>query len=501
MMPSNQPVADVCLILEGTYPYVKGGVSEWAHQLIIGSPGLTFHLWCIVPNREAIKLVYDPPPNVVGTTNLVLFDDPLSGKPFEPAKDLYDSLLLFHRAPVETSGRTGTLWQNLLRKIESTSDLTSLEPLLLSSEAYHMLMELYHERSPGLSFIDYYYTYLFSHVPLFRILVQKPPTARLYHAVATGYAGFAGCKARRVTGKPLLLTEHGIYTNERHIEIILADWIFAPETERIRIRSTDESLKKIWMDLFRFLGKLTYDLADRITTLNQGNVEMELEFGADRKKIEVIPNGVDVDLYQSMGRRTNPDAPLVALVGRVVAIKDVRTFIRSCRIVADRFPRARFVVFGSIDHHDGYYQKCLEYRRLLDLEERLTFAGNVKMIDRYPEVDVLVLSSVSEGLPLVLLEAMACSIPIVATRVGGCAELILGRGKEDQKLGASGILADVGDHPAIGQAVVLILENPERARTMGQAGLARVRQHYDLAKVHARYEMLYRQWLSRGSES
>ena len=489
--------ADVCLILEGTYPYVRGGVAEWAHLLIERLPHLTFHLWCVVPNAAFCKLAYEPPKNVTGVTNVHLFEDPLKGSR-EPVPDaVFQIAREFHEKGQGVAGRMRVLFERLAPVLPNFRGALPAEELLFGDRAYDLLVELYTKNARELPFIDYFYTYLFSHFPLFKLMAAGVPPARLYHTIATGYAGFLGARARQESGRPLLLTEHGIYTNERTVEIILAEWVYSRPKERISIGTSGQSLKKVWMDLFDFLGRVTYQATDRITTLFGGNRDLQIRLGADAGKIEVISNGVDLDRFQVGARALDPRQPLVGLVGRVVAIKDVRTFVRACRTVADRIPEARFAVIGPTDQEPAYYQKCLDQRRLLRLEDRLTFTGPANVTEWYAKLDVLALTSVSEGLPLTVLEGSACGVPLVCTRVGACEELLNGRTPEDRALGPSGLVTDVGDHRAIGRAIAAILADRGQARRLGDAGRQRVQRFYDLRVIVAEYDRLYRDWLAR----
>jgi len=489
--------ADVCLILEGTYPYVRGGVAEWAHLLIERLSHLTFHLWCIVPDEKFCQRAYQPPPNVTGVTNVYLFSDPTAGSREPAPAGVYDLAKRFHDLKSDVPGRMRVLWDELAPALPRTGGALPVDELLFGERAYQMLVDVYTRNGPDLPFIDYFYTYLFSHFPLYKLLASPVPECRLYHAIATGYAGFLGSRARRQTGRPLLLTEHGIYTNERMVEIILADWVYSPVRNRIEIGAAEASLKKVWIDLFDFLGRMTYEASDRITTLFGGNRDLQIRMGAPAEKMQVIANGVDLERFQAGARATDPAQPLVGLVGRVVAIKDVRTFVRACRSVADRRPDARFVVIGPTDQEPAYHRKCLDQRRLLGLDDVLTFTGPAKVTEWYPRLDVLALTSVSEGLPLTVLEGAACGVPLVCTRVGACEELLNGRTPEDRALGPSGLVTDVGDHRGIGRAIASLLADPARARAMGEAGRQRVQRFYDLSVITAEYRRLYEEWLGR----
>lgn len=488
------------MILEGSYPYARGGVSIWADSLIRSLPGMTFHLWCLVAQSRDITPFYDLPRNVTGVTDVVLFEEPpdIPGK--RPGPAFWDTVRTLHQDRGNIPLRAELLWGKLQEVLPKQAGPLPARQLLLGPEAYQLLVEMYRDRDEPLSFIDYFYTYLFTHLPLLKLLVAPIPPARVYHAISTGYAGFLGCKARRLMRAPLLLTEHGIYTNERQVEISLADWIYSRRDRRIQVGRGSTTLKKIWIQMFEFLGRLTYEEVDHMTTLFGGNRDMEVRLGADPRKIEIIPNGVDLPLYMGVPRRTDLERPLVGLVGRVVPIKDIRTFIKACRVVADRVPQARFVVLGSTEQTPAYYQKCLEYRRLMNLEGKLEFTGNVNVTEYYGKLDVVALTSVSEALPLTVLESMACGIPVVSTRVGACEELLYGQSEEDRAIGPCGVIATVGNHQEVGDAIVNILADRGLWERLARAGRERVQRFYDLKQIEARYGALYREWLEKGGQ-
>ena len=137
----------------------------------------------------------------------------------------------------------------------------------------------------------------------------------------------------------MLITEHGIYTNERRIEITLADWLYDQRTMDLSIDPSiyERDLKDFWIDTFFGYSKLCYDSCDKVITLYYGNQEYQLADGADPKKLLVIPNGVDYDKYASIPR-DHSHPPTIALIGRVVPIKDIKSYIHAVSILKDKIP-------------------------------------------------------------------------------------------------------------------------------------------------------------------
>lgn len=489
--------ADVCLVLEGSYPFIRGGVAEWAHRLIASLPERTFHLLSIIPGDRPAVPVYDLPANVTGLTVVPLFGPfrSVPGEPDSPA--LWNALESFYDPRVPAAASSELLFERIGRELAFSRPGVS-EDLLFSERAFDLLVRIYEERAPGSSFLDFLYTVLFSHLPIAKLLAEPLPAAGVYHAACTGYAGFLAARAHRLTGRPMFLTEHGIYTIEREIEILLADWIYSRPLEHISMIPEAMNLKRVWVDVFRFLGRLAYQEAERIFTLFPGNAAIQKRLGAAPDKLQLIPNGVDIGRFRPAAGPRAAHPPQVSLIGRVVAIKDIRTLIRACRIVHDSRPEVHFSVVGPTGEEEAYFLKCLDYRRLLGLESVLSFTGEMDPVAAYAGCDIAVLTSISEGQPLVVLEAMASGIPVVTTRVGACPELILGATAEDRELGAAGVVVDIGDHRAVAWAILSLLADPERAHAMGAAGRRRVEARYDHVRVAERYGAAYAEALGTG---
>jgi glycosyltransferase involved in cell wall biosynthesis len=109
----------------------------------------------------------------------------------------------------------------------------------------------------------------------------------------------------------------------------------------------------------------------------------------------------------------------------------------------------------------------------------------------YPEIEALVLTSVSEGQPLVILEAFAAGLPVIASDVGACRELVLGAPGADAALGPAGIITRVASPEETAGAIVLLARDHDRRRAMGESALRRVHQRYRLETVLARYRAIY----------
>jgi glycosyltransferase involved in cell wall biosynthesis len=318
---------------------------------------------------------------------------------------------------------------------------------------------MYRAGHDHLSFLDYFWTWRTQLLAMYTVFLHPIPPARVYHTLCTGYAGLFAARAHLETGRPALLTEHGIYTNERRIEITMADWLREEVPGGLTIDRHRRDLKSLWIDTFRSFSRACYQACDAIVTLYEGNTVLQIEDGAPPARLRVIPNGIDLARYGAMRPGARPHRPTIALIGRVVPIKDVKTFLRAAARLRDSIPEVRALVLGPLDEDPGYADQCRTLVDHLGLGDTVTFTGRVALADYLPEIDVVVLTSLSEAQPLVILEAGAAGIPCVATDVGACREMILGRGDELPALGAGGVVTPVANPAATAEAVARLLSD------------------------------------------
>jgi glycosyltransferase involved in cell wall biosynthesis len=509
----NPDTADVGLFLEGTYPYVLGGVSAWVDQIVRGLPEVRFALFFIGAQKEANqKPVYQLAPNVVSLAEVYL-QDRLADSELTPAKTpagmrsrLYEALAGFYLAP--SMAEKARLFWGALDCLDEADGQFTFGNLCHDRQSWEIVQQAYEMCAPDESFIDFFWTARFLHLPLWILwrARRRIPPARLYHSISAGYAGFLGAVAARQNKVRYLVTEHGIYTKERIAEISQADWIYEPESLYINLTEGLGKLKQLWIDLFVLLGQVAYQTADNIVTLYEGNALTQIEFGADARKILIIPNGIEPAKFNGVRDQhaarwqTPPALKYIGFVGRVVPIKDVKTLIRAARLVCEKRPEARFLIAGPYSEDPNYFDECQKIAKLLKVEDKIEFLGQQKLMDVLPKMDVLVLTSISEGLPLVILEAMAGGIPVVATDVGACRELIFGRTPPDKELGLAGRLTKILSPTETANALVTLLEHPEFIQGLGRAGRKRVENHYSMSDMLQSYRDLYQRWIQAGEK-
>lgn len=488
--------ADVCLILEGTYPYVSGGVSSWAHQLIQSQSHLSFHLLSIMPANDDLDLKYTLPSNVSGVTTIRL------GKlaPGRKSAALHRQQVharLHESLNVLTSNQTLHVnhLRQLLEALAYAGDDVGGHILLDCEEAWEHLVELYEDSYPEHSFLDFFWSYRAIVGGIFSILNTQIPRAGIYHAMSTGYAGLMAARAKVQYDRPAFITEHGIYTNERRIEVTSADWLEETSSKALTVDETRRDLRDLWIDAINNFSRVAYQASDRIITLFEGNQVAQLEDGADPSRMQIIPNGVNVNHFAALPRTPQP-RPTIGLIGRVVPIKDIKTFIRAMSQLQQHLPDFVAYIIGPKEEDPHYYTECEKMVSMLGLEDKIQFTGRVDVEDYLPILDVLVLTSISEAQPLVMLEAGACGIPMVATNVGSCQEIIEGTtDPEDKALGHCGYVIPLASPQAASESIIEILSNKERYAEFSKAAAERVERFYNLPMLNEAYQSLYKAYL------
>lgn len=208
-------------------------------------------------------------------------------------------------------------------------------------------------------------------------------------------------------------------------------------------------------------------------------------------KVSTVHNGVDVQAVASRALTEDDDANrlmwcqansvTISIVGRLTLQKDHATFLRAARLVIQAVPDVRFLVIG-----DGPLRDQLEQlSRALGIDEHVTFLGyRQDVLSLMARSDVLVLSSVQEGLPNVILEALALGKPVVATHVGGVPEVI--------RSGETGVIVPPEDPRGLADAICWVLRNPGQATRLGQLGQARVTAEFSVQTMAQKTAAVYR---------
>ncbi|WP_255326207.1 GT4 family glycosyltransferase PelF [Sphingobium sp. EM0848] len=477
--------SDVCLIVEGAYPFVVGGVSSWLQDLILSMPDVRFSLVAIKAGSNRQPWRVEPPPNVVEVVEVPLLIEPC----------------LPRRYPAPQMKRIGRLLLGFLSKggkdelIALRHEIEGLQPtpaagdLLSNPEIFDLFIQYYDTAFRSASFHHFFWAMRVLLGGLLKMLLAPLPKAKVYHTISTGFAGLLAARAAYETGQPAFITEHGIYMLERQIEIMMADWIGDQIETGLTLDREGHDLRDLWLAVFQTYTRACYDACDPIIALYGANNRTQRRLGARQDRLRVIPNGIDAGRFAHVERRSDPARPLVALIGRVVPIKDVKTFIRAAGFVLSEMPEVRFAILGPLDEDPDYAADCEALVKELGIGNAVQFAGRVNVAEWLARIDLLVLTSLSEAQPLVILEGGACGVPVVAPDVGSCREMIEGRSPTVDRPG--GIVTELVNPEGTAAAIVRLLRAPSLRRAMGEALRDRVVKDYDRSAIIAEYRHIY----------
>jgi len=479
--------ADVCLIVEGGYPYVLGGVASWMDALMRASPHVTFHIIAITISSQPKVRKFDIPANVVGILDIVLDVSPAGARPtYKDRQHIEQGVRLLQEI---LSGNPDSCFTKLIDLTRGTG--LAQAALLDSKPAWTAMEQVYQDLLVDGPLVDFFWTWRFLARSILSIITAPLPKARVFHAVSTGYAGLVGAYARHVTGRPYVVTEHGIYTNERRIELGVASWIFDSGANGFAVGEKPRQLRDVWLSAFTGFSRVSYALADVITTQYRANQNYQLIDGAPEHKLRIIPNGIDVDLYAGVKRCTEPHPPTVLLIGRIVPIKDTRTFIMAASLLRELVPDVVAILIGPEEEDPAYAAGCRSLVAQLGLEATVQFLGRVPDVKEYlARADVIALTSISEAQPIALLEAAATGLPAVTTDVGSCREIIEGFA-DDPVVGRGGFVVEACNPKATAEALATILLDDELRASMGQVMLRRIPNLYHKERIRHLYEELY----------
>ncbi|MCC2275942.1 GT4 family glycosyltransferase PelF [Streptomyces sp. ET3-23] len=464
-------IPSVTLLTEGTYPHSHGGVSVWCDQLVQGMPDVDFRVIAVTgTGRE--QLAWELPRHVREVDALPLWGPPPAGRAprgraLREFLTCYEQFLLALLDPDEEQHFARTFYRLADHATEGT-----LFPALRGEAAARLLARLWNRPRlataaarptlhDALTATD-----LLEHA--LRPLAARVPAEGITHAVSGGLAAVPGLVAHHRYGTPFLLTEHGIYLRERYLG-------FRSEPYR-------RPVKALMLGLFRMLAVESYRCAALVTPGNRYNRRWEEHGGTPPDRIRTVYNGVDPAAFPPAG--PEPETPTLSWAGRVDPIKGLETLIRAFALVHQEIPEARLRLFGGTPRGgEGYRTACEKLAADLGVGDSVTFEGRVDDIrDAYAAGNVVMLSSISEGFPFTLIEAMSCGRATVSTDVGGVREAV----------GDSGLVVPPRDPESMAEAALRLLGDPETRAKMGESARLRVVEQFTLRQTISAFRDIYR---------
>ena len=505
---------DVAIVMESTYPYLKGGVSAVVHDIITGNPDLTFGIIHITwDSHSPLKDLYGMPDNVAWVKVLYLSmeehqEDFLRARPRDLRMNRRQRRELSRRIlgamlSLAQDGQTEPLW-DLISEGLSASRRYPIWAILGTRE----FMEAYHDMMPDLrmSMTDIFWCLRDFFSLAYAVLAEPVPRAQVYHAHTTGYAMLLGVNAAREHGTKVLLTEHNLYVRDT-VNTLLERRL------DLNVRLTDyrtfdvTGRERMWMAWWLEMGRLCYPYAYASTYLYPRAITEANELGGDSGRAIVIPNGIVTSEFDASYtarlaaieeiKKEGADKHLWKLVyiARVVPIKGLLDMIDSVRLMVDRGLNIHLDVCGPTEHMPSYFEQCLTRIVEQGLESVITIRGTVKVRELLPEFDLFVLPSYNEGLPVVSLETMGAGIPTVSTDVGAVRSVVEDMIVTDdgQTWDPCGIIIEPGDPTVMADKVQEVISDVDLYERLSLNARGRVEAAYDLVKVNASYNTIYRQ--------
>ncbi|MFE2880241.1 GT4 family glycosyltransferase PelF [Streptomyces roseus] len=464
----------VTMLTEGTYPHVHGGVSTWCDQLVRGMPEVDFNVIALTGSgREPVT--WELPRNVYRHTAVPLWGpvprrgrrSALRGRAHRRFAATYETFLLSLLDPTHGG------FSEALHELAVLARAGRLAPALRSETVLRLLMDVWtrpgfptaaaeptvHDALTATDLIEH----------ALRPLAVRIPPDSVAHAVSSGLATLPALAAKYLDKVPFLLTEHGIYLRERYLGY--------------RTAAQRWPVKALLLGFYRELNTEGYRQADLITPCNQYNRRWEERGGADPDRIRTVYNGVDPYAFPDAG--PEPEVPTLSWCGRIDPIKDLETLIRAYAFMREELPALRLRLFGPVP------AGCEEYKiRLEELGAELGVADGISYEGRIADVaqayaagSLVMLSSISEGFPFSIIEAMSCGRTTVSTDVGGVREAV----------GDTGLVVPPREPQTMASAALALLRDPERRAELGRRSRKRVVEKFTLHQSVDGFRHIYRE--------
>jgi len=485
----------VLLATEGTYPFHEGGVSTWCHTLVNEMKSVDYIVYSVMMN-PFVTPKYKLPAN----TELLMM--PLWGteepsehlkKPFsevylqkqqttdsvveEQFIPLFTQLISEFIRPTKRSDQFGDVLLKLHLYFQENEYKVSFKSEITWEAYKQIILDAVLKPSNKLSHPDIYgLIQSLGWIYRFLNIVNTPvPKVQVTHSAAAAFCGIPCVLAKLKDNTPFLLTEHGVYMREQYLSLSK--------------RNYSTFLNTFLTRFIQSIVSLNYYFADQISPVCEYNTRWERRFGVSPKKIQVIYNGVDQQIFKESVYEKGSNNTVV-MVARIDPIKDILSFIKAAHLVKKQIHDAQFVVYGSVSVPD-YFQECLDLVKGNRMEDYFKFGGHIGHVSAaYHSGDVIALSSISEAFPYSVVEAMMSGKAVIATDVGGVKEA----------LGDAGILVHPRDVDGLANGMIKLLVNPALREAFGQEARQRALNYFTLNKMVNQHLKAYIKLASRAHE-
>ncbi len=476
----------VLLVNWDSYPNImSGGVYSWEKVLVDSMTDYDFTIINFLSNPNA-NGKFSVPPNVTDVIDVPLFGSNRYEEYYEEkGKHLADKLRRTNDRVIRTA------FMPMFRQFLSEIFSNECEPKKLAEIifALHKFLRE-HDSKKCLEHIQSWKTFisLLEQDPLYRemtlkealtafqiiqrnmqILSLRVPEVDIVHCSLAWLPAMVAISAKMEYGCPILITEHGVAFRE----------LLLYYNAYLR----DEPSNIFWKMFSSNVVRTVYFMADVIAPVCYANAKWEESLGVERSKIRVIYNGVDTNKFRPLDVDRD-SRPTVVCIGRVDVFKDIVNLIQSINYVKRTYRDVQCLIYGASTDLD-YSLRCTNLVKSLGLGDNIRFMGKVKDPEiAYNAADVVVISSITEGFPFAIIEAMACGKGIVATDVGGIREALDG----------CGLLVRSSHPQELSGAIVKLLADEKLRKDLGALALRKVHERFtlesSLRQYAEQYEML-----------
>ncbi|HEX2806261.1 MAG TPA: GT4 family glycosyltransferase PelF, partial [Kineosporiaceae bacterium] len=458
----------IALIVEGCYPYLTGGVSTWCDQLIRGLDDHDFEVVAITATsrmRPAMAIPF----NVTAVRPVPLWDWNVRRR--RTSQATREDFLRIYRGLLAAMLDVSAVQRGFdlaLKELFEFAQQVDLSAVFSSDDVIDALMDVWPRVYPSVPMrvrdaVEA--TELLEHMLL--PLSARIPRADVCHPVSNGLPALLALAAKWRYGTPMVMSEHGVYLRERYLAFQTVEYRWP--------------VKAVMLAFMRRLCRTAYEEADVIAPVNVFNRRWEIRHGADPDRIHTVYNGVASDLLPVAAQE--PTVPTIGWVGRVDPLKDLETLVRAFALVREQVPDAVLRLFGPVQAGNEEYAVFVRsVIAELGLNEVVTFEGPTRPItSAYHASTVVALSSISEGLPYTVMEAMMCGRATVSTDVGGVAEVA----------GTAGLIVPPRDPRAFADALIQLLSDDVTRQRMAARARDRALEMFQLESMLATFRGLY----------
>lgn len=501
------PLVRIGLLTEGGYPYATGEARLWCDRLVRGLPQHEFELYALSRSAEQEERGRVPlPSHVTRVRTAPLWAPADDGRSYRRRErrrfaaaftELVRGICGADPARFADGlyGLAELAWEQggLCAALRSETAVRVMESACRAPEASRAVQWV--QVADLLEFVDELERLL---RPLSLDWYEDLREVDVCHAAAGGVAAIPGLLAKRFFGVPLLVTEYGVQLRAHYLE-------HSAREERPAVRALLGAFHT------RLAGEI-YAQADLLTPGNAHARRWQERCGASRERLRTVYPGMEADRFAAVGEDPACGDPhTLVWVGRIEPAKDLIALLHAFAEVRKAEPRARLRIFaagvaagaGNYDLASGYLADCRSLAAQLFPDEAadahavgenpVTFEeiggpDAPSPADAYGSGRVVVLSSVIEGFPITLAEAMFCGRATVSTDVGAVVEVI----------GGTGLVVPPRNPRALAEACVSLLRDPERAQRLGSAARARALELFTVEQNVTAFQESYLQLLARG---